>query len=391
MSLEAPSSISIIGNFYLHTFGMLFLALVLYTIYTILIYPYYLGPLRNLPRPRNTIKYIYEIFAKRLEGDVEHQLLFSLKHGSIVHFFGNVVLLNDLSFKKYWMTYKYKKAQFHRAFDIGGMPNLFSATEKDYHSKVRKLVLPAFGIKTLSTIEKAIYDIGSQGLVNQIQLTINNDKKCIFDLFHLFHCSTFDVITQLVFGTNFNTTLDENSAKYYISALADTQKAMFWRTMIPFYKLVPFPIEKIFKPVILENIKLRENNPHPDILQSLIDSVDPETGEKLTNEQITVECMTLLFAGMDTTANTLTWTLYEILRNPSIYELVEKEILEEFSNFNEPITVEKAKSKLKYLEASLLESMRMYPVAPSGLPREVPEGGVTIAGHYLPAKVISIY
>jgi cytochrome P450 len=97
--------------------------------------------------------------------------------------------------------------------------------------------------------------------------------------------------------------------------------------------------------------------------------------------------MALLFAGMGTTANTLTWALYELLRNPDVYELVEKDILEEFPNFNEPISVEKAKSNLKYLEAALLESMRIYPVAPGGLPRVVPKGGVTIAGHYLPANV----
>ncbi|KXN74684.1 cytochrome P450 [Conidiobolus coronatus NRRL 28638] len=147
-------------------------------------------------------------------------------------------------------------------------------------------------------------------------------------------------------------------------------------------------MEKLFENHIIRNIKLRENNPNPDILQSLIDSEDPETGEKLTDKQIAVECMTLLFAGMDTTANTLVWTLYELLKNPDIYKLVEKEILQEFPNFNEPIPVEKAKSNLKYFEAALLESMRLYPVAPGGLPRVVPEGGVTIAGYYLPEKTI---
>jgi cytochrome P450 len=388
MSFEPTTGLSPGTYFNFQTFGALSTVLVLYAVYKTVIYPYYLGPLRNLPRPKNVFKYIYELYTKRLDGDAEHLLQYSLKYGPIVHYFGNVVLLNDLSFKKYWMTYKFKKSTFYSSFDMSGNPNLFSAIEKDYHSKIKRLVLPAFSVKTLDIIEKTVYDIGSEGLVNHIQSTIKSGQNDVFDLFHLFHCSTFDVISQLVFGTNFNTISDEDKAAYYISALGDTQKAMFWRTMIPFYKLIPFPMEKLFKPVILENIKLRENNPRPDILQSLIDSKDPETGEKLTYEQITAECMTLLFAGMDTTANTLTWTLYEILKNPDIYELVEKEILEEFPNFNESIPVEKAKSNLKYLEAALLESMRLYPVAPGGLPRVVPEGGVTIAGHFLPEKVI---
>ncbi|KXN74692.1 cytochrome P450 [Conidiobolus coronatus NRRL 28638] len=378
MSVVEFSNIPPTGNYYLHAFGVSLLALIIYILYFNVIYPYYLGPLRNLPRPKNVIKYLYDIITKRIEGDVEHQLLFNLKYGPIVHFHGDTVLLNGQSFRKYWMTYKYKKSEFHRAFDIGGYQTLFSATEKDYHSKIKKLVLPAFSVKTLASVEKTVYDIGSQGLVSHIQSVIKSGQSDVFDLFHLFHCSTFDVITQLVFGTNFDTISDKDKAIYYISSLADTQKAVFWRTIFPPYKKVAFPMEKIFKPVIFENIKLRENNPNSDILQSLIDSIDPETGEKLTNEQIAVEFMTLLFGGEDTTANTLTWTLYELLKNPEIYNLVEKEILEEFPDFNESITLDRSKSKLKYLEASFLESMRMYPVAAGGLPRVVPEGGTKI-------------
>jgi cytochrome P450 len=386
------SSNSIVYNQYNTIFfqalGFGITGLILYAIYAIIIYPFYLGPLKNLPRPKNPVKYLYDLYINRFNGNPEHHLELSLNYGPVVHLFGNAVLLNDLTYRKYWMTYKYKKAHFYNSFDTLNMPTLFSAIEKDYHSKVKKLVLPAFSVKTLSSIEKNIYDIGSQGLVNYIQENIISGQREVFDLFHLFHCSTFDVITTLVFGTNFNTIHDQDKAEHYVRSLGNTQKAMFLRTMIPFYKYVPLPMEKLFENTIIQNIKLRENNPNPDILQSLIDSKDPETGEKLTDKQIAVECMTLLFAGMDTTANTLVWTLYELLKNPDIYELVEKEILEKFTNFNESIPVEKAKSSLKYFEAALLESMRLYPVAPGGLPRVVPEGGVTIAGYYLPEKVI---
>ncbi|KXN74701.1 cytochrome P450, partial [Conidiobolus coronatus NRRL 28638] len=44
----------------------------------------------------------------------------------------------------------------------------------------------------------------------------------------------------------------------------------------------------------------------------------------------------------------------------------------------------KAKNELKYLSAAILEGFRMHPVAAGQMPREVPEGGMTIQGHYLP-------
>jgi cytochrome P450 len=121
----------------------------------------------------------------------------------------------------------------------------------------------------------------------------------------------------------------------------------------------------------------------------MIDSKDPETGECFTDLEIADECIVLLFAGMDTTASSLTWIIYEMVKNPSVYKLVADEIIEKFPNLNEPISLERAKSELKYLSAAILEGFRMHPVVSGILPREVPEGGLTIDGYYLPEKVIN--
>jgi cytochrome P450 len=151
-------------------------------------------------------------------------------------------------------------------------------------------------------------------------------------------------------------------------------------------------MEILFNPVIMDNIRKRRSSSkiHTDILQSMIDSKDSETDESLTDLEIVDECIILLFAGMDTTANSLTWILYEMIKSPNIYKLVADEIIEKFPNLNEPISLDRAKNELKYLSAAILEGFRMHPVASGALPREVPEGGITIAGHYLPAKVVNI-
>jgi cytochrome P450 len=209
---------------------------------------------------------------------------------------------------------------------------------------------------------------------------------------HLFYANTLDVISELVFGETLNTTWDDKKRLYYVEKVVKSANMLFLRSVIPFYSYIKLPMETLFKPIILTNINKRRksNEVHNDILQSMIDSVDPETGECLTDAEIVDECITLLFAGMDTTSNTLTWTLYEMIKNPSIYKLIADEIIEKFPNLNEPISLERAMTELKYLSAAILEGLRMHPVASGGMPREVPEGGITVNGQYLPAKVTNI-
>jgi cytochrome P450 len=211
-----------------------------------------------------------------------------------------------------------------------------------------------------------------------------------FDITYLFHANTLDVISELVFGETLNTTWNEKKGLYYISELAKSQYMLFLRMLIPFYNYIKLPMEALFKPVIMDNIRKRRNSnkAYTDILQSIINSKDPETGKCLTDLEIVDECIGLLFAGMDTTANSLTWILYEIVKNPRIYKLVADEIIEKFPNLNEPISLERAKNELKYLNAAIHEGFRMHPVSSGIIPREVPEGGLTISGHYLPPKVV---
>jgi cytochrome P450 len=326
---------------------------------------------------------------KAFKGDPELRMKLSLEYGPIIHLKDKLVLINDMSIKKNYLTYKFPKAKYYEAFDFSG-PNLFSATNKDFHQRIRKLILPAFSNKTLASMEPTVYRVGSESLIQYLNSYLDTQSSKEFDLFYLFHASTLDVISELVFGETLNTTWDEKKGLRYIEKIDKSVYMLFLRMLMPLFKYIKLPMETFLTPIILENINKRRNSNevHTDILQSMIDSKDPETGECLTDLEIVDECLILLFAGMDTTANSLTWILYEMIRNPSVYKLVADEIIEKFPNLNEPISLERAKSELKYLSAAILEGFRMHPVASGVLPREVPEGGLTTNGYYLPAKVI---
>ena len=81
------------------------------------------------------------------------------------------------------------------------------------------------------------------------------------------------------------------------------------------------------------------------------------------------EAITLLFAGQDTSAATLSWTLHLLSLYPSIQSKLADEVckvLREEGEFKKksPRISKKVISKLPYLDAVVKESMRLYPVAP---------------------------
>lgn len=85
------------------------------------------------------------------------------------------------------------------------------------------------------------------------------------------------------------------------------------------------------------------------------------------NKELLDEAITLLFAGQDTSAATLSWTLHLLSLYPKVQVKLAKEVRECLSSANvgsgERIS-KKLISKMSFLDAVIKESMRLYPVAP---------------------------
>eukprot|EP00532_Pseudo-nitzschia_australis_P017312 CAMPEP_0168248930 /NCGR_PEP_ID=MMETSP0141_2-20121125/1723_1 /TAXON_ID=44445 /ORGANISM="Pseudo-nitzschia australis, Strain 10249 10 AB" /LENGTH=639 /DNA_ID=CAMNT_0008184875 /DNA_START=39 /DNA_END=1958 /DNA_ORIENTATION=- len=91
---------------------------------------------------------------------------------------------------------------------------------------------------------------------------------------------------------------------------------------------------------------------------------------KSFNKNLMYEATTLLFAGQDTGAATLSWTLHLLSLYSHAQERLAKELREvldvdeNFVGSEERIITKKMILKLPYLDAVIKESMRLYPVAP---------------------------
>jgi hypothetical protein len=99
--------------------------------------------------------------------------------------------------------------------------------------------------------------------------------------------------------------------------------------------------------------------------------------------------LTEQIAGSDTTANTLTYLLYELSRpeNHSYQERLHNEIISLGIISPSVANID----KLRVVDAVLREGLRVFSAIPFLEPREVPKGGRLLHSFYLPEQVLSLY
>jgi benzoate 4-monooxygenase len=73
---------------------------------------------------------------------------------------------------------------------------------------------------------------------------------------------------------------------------------------------------------------------------------------------------------------------YHLAHNPAVQEKLQKELDEHLGTEDAIVSTWDQLKKLTYLEAVVNEGLRIHSTSSLGLPRVVPEGGLTVAGKY---------
>lgn len=104
-----------------------------------------------------------------------------------------------------------------------------------------------------------------------------------------------------------------------------------------------------------------------------------------TRAHVMAGCMSNIIAGADTTAISLSATLYYLLEHKDCLKKALHEISQagKAGQLSEKPTF-KETQEMPYLQAVIKEALRIHPLGGLPLERVVPEGGVTIRGQYFP-------
>jgi len=117
------------------------------------------------------------------------------------------------------------------------------------------------------------------------------------------------------------------------------------------------------------------SNARPTLFTKMFQAGD----EGLPDIEIRSDATAYIVAGSDTTANTLTYLFWSVCRD----ERIRQALTEELSGLPDDFGDRQLK-ELPYLTRVIDETLRLFPAAPSGLPRAVPPGGAELAGYFLP-------
>ena len=185
---------------------------------------------------------------------------------------------------------------------------------------------------------------------------------------------TVDTIAGLAFGTEVNTL--ESGEDVIQQHLDKIFPALFNRALAPFpyWRYVKMPADRALDRSIaavktsidgfiaqardrLKADPARREHP-PNLLEAMIVAADAQ-GSGITGREVAGNVMTMLLAGEDTTANTISWMIYLLTRHPETLALAQAEVRAHAGELSP-----ERMAALDYVEACAHETMRLKPVGP---------------------------
>ncbi|KAI1803997.1 putative cytochrome P450 [Daldinia bambusicola] len=369
---------------------------------TYVIYQRFFHPLANYPGPflaslTNSWKgyYIYKL-------SLHEQLLKAhINYGPVVR-----VGPNDLHFWNadaivpiYKSGRQMTKTEFYDGF-TAFKPNLFGGRDEDIHSLRRRQLSHGFSQASIWNMESLI-DGQMKILVDKLKRLA--EKQEVFDLKRLIAFYVFDILGDVAFGRSFNAQISEVAPEIpaindhiLLSCLLGTFPfRSFFKRIIP---MLPIPwLRRLMESRgklketcgdCVRNKRQQSCTGRSDLMQHLLDAKDPETGAKLTDEEVNSEAWAMLIAGSHSTSGSLSLLFWHLLHNDQALQLVDKEIRDNLGDLpGDKISypIEGLESSLSYTAACIQESFRTSPIFTMCLWRRVlnPKG-VDVGCYHIP-------
>ena len=278
--------------------------------------------------------------------------------------------------------------------------NIVTTSDPAVHARMRKLLGTSFSERSLRSQQPTIESFADL-LISRLRALPENSENggrgVVVDMVDWVNYFTIDIIGDLAVGQSFDC-LGNSDYHPWVKPLFNFAKGMTLAAAARFYPAVEWLFMMFFSRIVMElqrkytefvndriDRRLKLKTDRPDFMTPLMN--DNPNYENMSLGEIESTFAVLLVAGSETTATSLCGILNHLVK-PENIDALEKLVCEIRGTFvrEEDITIEATKT-LTYLEAVINEGLRICHPVPGGLPRKVPNGGETYAGHFVPEKV----
>lgn len=278
------------------------------------------------------------------------------------------------------------------------------------HTAIKKYIGLAFVPHSLQEYEPFV-DGTVDLLVQQLHKHVQVDAGIWMEYF------TTDTICKIAFDEDAGCLKSGNDPSGFITAAAERIRHWTYWSILPDSDRMIFRnpvITKIFQSTSsmartaaqkiqkarddeLNSPRLNEPGSvnHRDLIHRFL-AASKQNPKVIGDRDVITLAMSILTAGATTTGNTTASVLYHLAKNASALATLEEELAEAHKSLHAPANGIENPSflgfdqlhKLKYLDATIKETMRLSPVTDHGLWRVSPPGGMQVCGHTVPEGTV---
>ena len=230
------------------------------------------------------------------------------------------------------------------------------------HKRERKLLMPPFHGERMRLYGEIMREAADRSIDNW-------PVAQPFPIHERMQAITLDIILRAVFGVDEGALLQKLRALLieFLRLVGSSPLLLIRRLQVNLGPLTSWQrIRQLGHEIdaaLYEQIAQRKaaaQNGRPDIMAMLIEARD-EDGQPMSAQELRDEMITMLLAGHETTATSLSWVVHRLLQNPDVLEKVRAELRRVVGGG--PIQAEHM-SELAYLDATIKETARLNPIVP---------------------------
>lgn len=255
-------------------------------------------------------------------------------------------------------------------------------SDGEFWLRQRRLAQPAFHRRRLASLARYMVE-ETEAIAKEWEVRAEHNES--FDMLDEMMEVTMKIVARSLFSANVESQIDvisRNLERLNHFAMRRIQAPIRMPMWVPNLRNLVFRQttqeldEVLFK--LIEDRRESQEKPD-DLLTMLMEAIDEDTGEGMTNQQLRDECMTIFVAGHETTAVSMTWLWYLMSQHPEVMTKLRVELEEVLGGRSAQL---EDLPNLKYARMIINETLRLYP--PGWLIGRSPKEDDVMGGYHVP-------